>query len=398
MVTLLRKLFIKNYQDVDNSLIRGKHGKLAAIFGIITNLLLVLLKFGIALYGASKNNWIIPLALLGDAINNLGDLASNLVTLIGFKMSLKPADKDHPFGHQRIEYISGLIVSVFVVTAGIELLVTSIKGIINQDEVIYEIFSIIVLFASSLIKLFQGYVNYGLGKAIASPSLKATYLDSLSDAIASSLLGIGAIVSLCLKFPYLDSYMGVAVSLFILYSGLMMIKETSNPLIGEATDKKYVQKIVDEVLRYKEVKGVHDVICHNYGATKIFVSLHVEVNEKEDFPYIHDVIDNIEEDIKNKFGVDITIHMDPVCIGDKEVDQTKKRVLKTLTSIDKELTIHDFRMVKGNTHINVIFDIVVPYEDKNFNEENIKAKLNEEFKNDKIKHNFVLRLDRPFNE
>ena len=398
MVTLLRKLFIKNYQNLDNSIVRGKHGKLAAIFGIITNLLLVLLKAGVALYGANKNNWIIPLALLGDAINNLGDLASNLVTLIGFKMSLKPADKDHPFGHQRIEYISGLIVSVFVVTAGIELLSTSIKGIINQDEVIYDVLAIVILFVSSLIKLFQGYVNYGLGKAISSPSLKATFLDSVSDAIASSVLGIGAIISYCLNFPYLDSYMGVAVSLFILYSGIMMIKETSNPLIGEATDKNYVKKIVNEVLKYKDIKGVHDVICHNYGATKIFISLHVEVDEKDGLSYIHDVIDNIEEDIRNKFGVEITIHMDPICIGDKEVDETKQRVLKVLTNIDKEITMHDFRMVKGNTHINVIFDIVVPYEDKTFNEDSIKQHLNEEFKNDKIKHNFILRLDRPFDE
>lgn len=398
MVNLLRKLFIKDYKNVDNAIVRGKHGNLAAFFGIFTNLILVLLKGGAALYGAYKNHWVFSLALIADTVNNLGDLASNLVTLIGFKMSLKPADKDHPFGHQRIEYISGLIVSIFVVSSGIELLSSSIQSAINRTEVTYDLLAIIALFASSLIKLFQGYVNYGLGKAISSPSLKATCLDSISDAIASSLLGIGAIITCCLDYPYLDSYLGLAISCFIIYSGIMMIKETSDPLIGHAANKEDVDKIIKEILSYKEIKGVHDVICHSYGPTKTFVSLHVEVDEKNTLPYIHDIVDNIEEDIRKKFGVEITIHMDPISIGNKEVDETKKKVVEVLNKLDKSLTIHDFRMVKGTTHVNVIFDIVVPYEDASANEAKIIKALENEFSSSPIKHYFIIRFDHPYEE
>ena len=398
MVNLLRRIFIKDYKNVDNEIVRGRHGKFAAFFGIVTNLILVLLKGGVALYGASKNHWVFSLALIADTVNNLGDLASNLVTLFGFKMAMKPADKDHPFGHQRIEYISGLIVSIFVVATGLELFSSSIQAAINKAEVTYDLLAIIILFISSLIKLGQGYVNYGLGKAISSPSLKATCLDSISDAIATTILGIGAIITYCLNFPYLDSYLGLAISLFIIYSGIMMIKETSDPLIGHAANKEDVEKIVKEILSYKEIKGVHDVICHNYGPTKIFISLHVEVDEKNDLAYIHDVIDNIEEDIRKKFAVEITIHMDPISIGNKEVDETKNKVLTLLAKLDKSLTIHDFRMVKGPTHVNVIFDIVVPYDDKSFNEVNVLNTLEAGFLDEPIKHNFIVRFDHPYEE
>ena len=396
MVTLLRKLFIKNYQDVDNIDVRYAHGRFASGFGILTNAILIAMKLGAAIYSAYLNHWIFSLALIGDAINNASDAASSIITLIGFKLSKKPADASHPFGHQRIEYIAGLVVAVFVVAAAVELLISSIEKIVAGEEAVYDLVAVIIMFASVLLKIFQGYVNLGIGKAINSPSLKATATDSFTDSISTMVIAILALVSLFYPLGFLDGYLGIALSLLIVISGIKMVKETSSPLIGEATDKGYAKKIIDAVMAHPEIKGVHDVICHSYGPNRMFISLHAEVDSHEDIVDIHDHIDNIEEEVRERFGVEITIHMDPVVLNDEETDKAKAKCLAILRDFDSSLSIHDFRLVKGPSHINVLFDVVVPYEDKKADLSTIKQALSNGFKDEPIKHNFVIHLDHPF--
>ena len=398
MVTLLRKLFIKNYQDVDNIDVRYAHGRFASGFGILTNAILIAMKLGAAIYSAYLNHWIFSLALIGDAINNASDAASSIITLIGFKLSKKPADASHPFGHQRIEYIAGLVVAVFVVAAAAELLISSIEKIIAGEEAVYDLVAVIIMFASVLLKIFQGYVNLGIGKAINSPSLKATATDSFTDSISTSVIAILGLVSLFYPLGFLDGYLGIALSLLIAYSGVKMIKETSSPLIGEAVSKEYVDKIKKAVMAHEMVKGVHDVICHSYGPNANFISLHAEVDSSLPILKIHDEIDNIEEEIRRKFNVEITIHMDPILLNDPETEETKRRCIKALNAFDGNITLHDFRLVKGDTHVNVIFDVVVPYEEKDCDLIDIKKALEKEFEGDPIKHAFVIRLDRPYDE
>lgn len=398
MVTWLRRLFVKNYEKTSDEKVRVAHGKLAAIFGICTNGLIVALKLTAAFILAANNHWLFPVALIADAVNNISDAASSVVTLVGFKMSSKPADKEHPFGHQRIEYITGLIVAIVVVILAVELFRDSLTKVIGQETMNYDLLSIIILAVSILLKLFQGYVYLGLAKAIDSIPLKATSVDSLTDVLATSLILICAVISYCVpSINYLDGYFGIAVSLFVAYSGIKMMKEASNPLIGEAADKGFVDKIVEDVLKHKEIKGVHDVICHSYGPTKYFVSLHAEVDQNDKITEIHDVIDNIEEEVRKKYHCEITIHMDPIAIGDPEVDLLKKEVEEELKSISTELRFHDFRIVKGKTHTNIIFDIVLPYDSK-IKESSIRTHLQRRFEKRKTKYYFVIHFDRPFTE
>ncbi len=397
MVKLLRKLFIKNYEQVDKEDVRIKHGKLAAVFGIITNAILVGLKLSAALLLAAKSNWVFSMALIGDVINNAGDIASSAVTLIGFSLASKPADKEHPYGHERVEYIAALIVSMLIIAAALELGLSSLKEIFNGSSADYDVYSLIILGVAILLKLFQSYVNRSLGKAISSVALKATALDSLTDAIATTIILICALLSYFLKWSFLDPYAGIAIALFIIYSGIKMIKESSDPLIGQPASKEFESKIVKEVRTYPEILGVHDVLCHAYGPTKYFVSLHAEVDAKNELAKIHDVIDNIEEDIREKFGCEITIHLDPIQVGDKETDELKQRIANVLSSLDESLSIHDLRIVKGDTHTNVLFDCVIPFDKKKLTEAGILSYLKEAFK-DEPKYSFIVHFDRPYDE
>ncbi len=397
MVKLLRKLFIKDYEQVDKEDVRIKHGKLAAVFGIITNAILVGLKLSAALLLAAKSNWVFSMALIGDVINNAGDIASSAVTLIGFSLASKPADKEHPYGHERVEYIAALIVSMLIIAAALELGLSSLKEIFNGSSADYDVYSLIILGVAILLKLFQSYVNRSLGKAISSVALKATALDSLTDAIATTIILICALLSYFLKWSFLDPYAGIAIALFIIYSGIKMIKESSDPLIGQPASKEFESKIVKEVRTYPEILGVHDVLCHAYGPTKYFVSLHAEVDAKNELAKIHDVIDNIEEDIREKFGCEITIHLDPIQVGDKETDELKQRIANVLSSLDESLSIHDLRIVKGDTHTNVLFDCVIPFDKKKLTEAGILSYLKEAFK-DEPKYSFIVHFDRPYDE
>lgn len=404
MVLLLRKLFIKNYQNVDDEKVREKHGLLAAVFGIVSNLILVILKVTVAfLLALNIVNQkpetalfsVLPMALIGDAINNLSDMTSSVVTLIGFKIAAKPADKEHPFGHERIEYIAGLIVSTIVMVLAVELFRDSLEKVIAGEQVQYELVTIIILAVSVLIKGVQSYFNFEMGKAISSNALKATSLDSLTDAIGTFLIMISGILSYTLKWNFLDGYMGLVISLFVLYSGVKMMKETADPLIGEKNDTRIQSEVVSDVLSHPEIKGVHDVLCHSYGPTKFFVSLHAEIDQKTNILQAHEIIDQIEEEIRQKFHIEITIHMDPIAIGDPLTDELKERIKEALHSLDKNIEIHDFRIVKGEEHTNVIFDILTPFDEK-VTEISILDTLNKEINVGEHHYNFVIHFDHPF--
>jgi cation diffusion facilitator family transporter len=408
MIKFFRRLFIKDYQNVQNENVREAHGKLAAWFGIASNLLLVAMKLGVAIvigvaaYNASAATdkaflSFLPVALVADAINNLSDMASSLVTLLGFKFAAKPADKEHPFGHQRIEYIAGLAVSCIVIVLAVELFRSSLENVIAGTRVEYDVVTVVILGVSVLLKLLQAYFNFGMGKAISSPALKATSLDSLTDSVSTFLIMISGILCLSLGWNFLDGYMGIVVSLFVIYSGIKMLKDTANPLIGEAADVDYVDKIIADVMKHKRILGVHDLICHNYGPTKMFISFHAEVDQKTPILEAHDLIDDVEEEIRKKFGVEITIHMDPIAVGDPLVDKLKAEVKDELASISKDLQFHDFRIVKGPTHTNMIFDIVLPY-GEDIKPAAIYAHLGHRFAGKDTKYHFVIHFDTPFVE
>jgi cation diffusion facilitator family transporter len=408
MITLLRRLFIKDYTNVGEESIRVKHGKVAAIFGIISNLLLVTMKIVAAVliatsaYNASTAadkmfTAFLPVALIADAINNLSDMASSLVTLIGFKISAKPADKEHPFGHERIEYIAGLVVSTIVLVLAVELFRDSLTKIISHETVEYDLTAVIVLGVAVLMKLMQSYVNKGMGKAISSEALQATALDSFTDAIATCAIMISGILCLIpsLHWNFLDGYMGIIVSLFVGYSGIKMIKETADPLIGEQGNQELVESIVKDVKSHPGILGCHDILCHSYGPTKYFVSLHAEIDQNTPMLEAHDLIDDIEREIKHKYHCDITIHMDPVAVGDKLTDEISAEVKGVLLGISPDLKYHDFRIVVGPTHINVIFDVLLPYDEK-VTQDLIMKTLEEHFKGQKPERFFVVTFDRPY--
>lgn len=352
MITLLRKLFIKNYKDVNKKEVRDAHGKLAAVIGIITNVLLFVAKLIIGLISGS-------ISVLADSINNMSDSASSIMTLVGFKLSSKPADDKHPYGHERIEYIIGLIVSVFVLIVGCLFFYNSILKCINKTEISINIVSIVILSVSIVVKLLQALMYKKMGKIINSLALKATAVDSRNDCITTLTVLIGIIVFYIWGIN-LDGYFGVAVSIFIIISGIKLILETSSPLIGEAIDKTYVDNIVGDIKKNNMVLGVHDMRIHSYGPLNTFMSIHVEVPASENVLILHDEIDNIENEIASKYGIEITIHMDPIENTNTEVIKLKEVFEKSLSEIDLNLQLHDFRIVKRTTSINVIFDVVIP--------------------------------------
>lgn len=365
MINLFRKLFIKNYKDVTNPKVRASHGLLATIVGIISNLILFLAKLLIGIFSGS-------IAIIGDSFNNLTDMGSSIITLFGIKMANKPADEDHPYGHERIEYISSLFVSVIIIVIGVELIIESVTNFINglnEPKVMnYSIITIVILVLSILIKLWQGLFNKKIGKIINSLPLQATASDSINDMISTSTILLATIISMI--FPSikiagynisLDSLMGIGVSIFIIVSGIKLIFETINPLIGVGPDSDFVKNIIKDIEGFDGVLGTHDIICHMYGPTTCFMSVHVEVDSLVDINVSHDLIDNIERIIKDKHNIELVIHMDPIDTHSEDVQLYKKFVGEVLYNYSPLLSFHDFRIVKGETHTNVIFDCVIPF-------------------------------------
>ena len=392
MKKLLVKLFIKNYQDTSNPVIRAKYGSLAGIVGICVNILLFIVKVIAGIVSGS-------ISIITDGINNLTDASSSIITLVGFKMSTKPADEDHPFGHQRIEYLTGVIISFIILFIGIFLGIESVKKLIDPSMPTPNIFVYIILGVSILGKLWLAIFNRKMSKDIDSSTLKATSQDSLNDSISTTVVLIVNII--CHIFAttpflvYLDGLTGIALSIMILVSGIKTLKETMDPLIGSNPTKEDVEKISKIVESYEGVLGIHDLVIHNYGPNKTFASIHVEVDAKVDVMISHDLMDVIERDVRDNHGIDLTIHMDPVNIDDEETIKTKEKVIEIVKRIDESLTIHDFRMVKGITHTNILFDIAIPIKFKMTKQE-LRKYLSQEIKELDEKYMLVLQIDQMY--
>ncbi|MEA4873926.1 cation diffusion facilitator family transporter [Anaerorhabdus sp.] len=354
MINFLVKRFVKNYNDIENEKVRSSYGTLSSLVGIVCNVLLFAVKLTL---GFLTNS----IAITSDAFNNLSDSASCIVTLFGYKLAAKPADRDHPFGHGRIEYIVSFIISVIILLVGFELFKTSVDKLLNPEPIIYSTVVLISLILSIFVKLWMSLFNRTLGKKINNSAMIATSKDSLNDVIATSATMIALVGSLFTTLP-LDGAMGILVSIFVFISGIGIIRSTIDELIGQPVEKELVDKIKAIILANPKILGIHDLIIHNYGPGNMIGSVHVEVDCTQDFLVIHDLVDEIERRIEKELHIIMTIHMDPIQIDDVVVNSHKELMKEIIASIDPKLSMHDFRVVIGPTHTNLIFDLQVPFE------------------------------------
>ena len=383
--------FIKNSEDISNEKVRGKYIFLGGIVGILSNLLLFLIKLSVGLITSS-------IAIMADAFNNLSDAGSSIITIVGFKLSDKPADAEHPFGHGRMEYISALIVSFMVMLVGFEFVKSSVERIFNPIKIEFETIPFVLLLISILIKLWLSHFNKFIGNKIDSSALKAASTDALGDVFTSSSVAISFLVSKFTSFP-IDGYLGTLVALFILYSGFSLTKETLNPLLGEAPDPELVQKIKDMVLSYDKITGVHDLIIHNYGPCRCMASIHAEVPSNISIMEIHEIIDKAEREISEKLKIYLVIHMDPIAIDDKEVKKDYDMVCDIIKQDERIKSIHDFRVVGKGDVKNLLFDIVIDSE-KMFKtmtkRETLVASINKAVKENHPKYNCIITVDNDY--
>ena len=349
----LVSLFIKDSEDVKSSAVREKYGVLGGSVGIFVNILLAAAKL---LVGSVSHS----IAITGDALNNLSDAGSCVVTLVGFKMANAKPDKEHPFGHGRIEYVAALIMGFIVELMGVELIKTSVERIREPEESVFSVAAVAVLLISIGGKLFLAFFNRYLGKKIDSPAMTAAVTDSISDTIATAATLLSLILSQFTSFP-VDGVFGIVVALFIMYSGFGILKETISIILGMPPSKELVDELVEFILSHDDIIGIHDLMIHSYGATRTFASVHAEVPSTVDILKAHDTIDLIEREVQKKFGIQLVIHLDPLVVNNKRVDELRELVESDCRELDPALHIHDFRVVDGPTHTNLIFDIVVPF-------------------------------------
>lgn len=386
----LKKTFIKDYKNVSSASVRYRYGVLAGVFGILTNVVLFVMKIVFGLIAGS-------ISVVADAVNNLSDAGSSGVTVVGFKLSNRPPDKEHPFGHARYEYITGLVVAFIVLIIGGTLLKSSIERIISPELIEASVWTAAVLVISIFLKTIQGMLYTDFGKAINSPSLSASATDSRNDVISTSLVLVSTVGAIFLPeiFSKVDSYLGIAVSLFIIVSGVKLVKETVDPLLGGVPDKELVAKIREKFKDYPEIIGTHDLMVHSYGPGKVFATIHAEVEADTDVLLSHDLIDNIERDFQRD-GIFMVIHMDPIVTSDPEIAMLRDRVYEVLqAAYGDKLSLHDFRMVKGITHTNVLFDAVVPFDEK-ITAEDIAALLSEKIDSGGTTYYYVVNIDRSY--
>ena len=373
MVSLLARFFIKNQNDAKDPAARQAYGILCGAVGIFLNLCLFAGKF---LAGTLSNS----IAITADAFNNLSDAGSSIITLIGFKMAGQKPDPSHPFGHGRIEYISGLLVSVIILLMGAELLKSSVSKILRPEEMVFSPVVLGILLCSILIKCYMFLYNRKLGKRLDSAAMLATATDSLSDMLATSVVLAATLIGHFTSLT-IDGWCGVLVGLFICYAGFGAAKDTISPLLGQAPDKEFVRQINDIVMSYSDVLGIHDLIVHNYGPGRVLISLHAEVPADGELLALHDTIDTIEHELRNTLHCHAVIHMDPVCTGDEQTMRMKALVTGYLKEISSAVSMHDFRIVAGPTHTNLIFDVAVPYDfplPDNELSEKIKARIRQD--------------------
>ena len=356
MTNLLTRLFIKNHQDLKNPAVRAAYGMLSGVIGIVVNLILFVAKCIVGTISGS-------IAITADAVNNLSDAGSSIISLVTFRISAKPADREHPFGHARIEYVSSMIVSIIILLIGYELFTSSLDKIFHPTQTVFHVSSVIVLTLSIGCKLWLGLFNHTLGKKIDSGVLRATGTDSLSDALSTTAVLASLLISKFTGFDT-DGYMGVLVAIIIFIAGLRILQETKNSILGEAPSQETMDAICNMVAQYPMALDMHDVMVHTYGSGVTIASLHIEVDGSADMFVLHDMMDTIEKRLLEEHRIMCTIHMDPIVTDDKRVTALRDRIVGIIHEIDENYHIHDFRFVEGPTHTNLIFDVAVPYEVK----------------------------------
>ena len=356
MRKLLTRLFIKNHTDVKNPAVRAAYGTMSGIVGIIVNVLLFVAKFTVGTLSGS-------IAITADAVNNLSDAGASAISLVTFRISAKPADREHPFGHARIEYVASMIVSLTIVLIGYELFTSSLDKVLHPSTTEFRIAAVVVLVLSICGKLWLGLFNRAQGRQIDSAVLRATGTDSLTDALSTTAVLISLLISKFSGFDT-DGYMGIIVAIIIVIAGLKILNDTKNSILGEAPDGETVAAIRNMVAEYPEARGIHDMMIHTYGASVTIASLHIEVDGSGDMFALHDLMDTIEKRLMAEHHILCTVHMDPIITDDERVSTLREQVLSMVRQVNTSLDIHDFRFVEGPTHTNLIFDVVVPYEIK----------------------------------
>ena len=387
MTKFLIQKFIKNPDDINNLKVRRNYGTLSSVVGIICNVFLFILKYIMGTLSGS-------ISVVSDAFNNLSDSAGCMVTLLGYKLASKPADEDHPFGHGRMEYLTALTIAVLILIVAFELFRNSVNKIIHPEKLTFSLIVLISLLVSILIKLWMSFFNAFLGKKINSSVMLAAAKDSRTDVIATSATCIAVISSLYTNLP-VDGIMGLVVSLFIFKSGIDIVKDTVDNLLGKPVDSDIVYAIKEMVGESDKIIGIHDLVVHNYGPGNMIGSLHAEVKSNEDFVFVHDMIDELERRIHRELNILMTIHMDPIETDNEQVNLSLDMIRNIILDIDPCLQIHDFRLVAGDTHTNLIFDIVVPYDCK-YNNDDIKELIDKQL--DKMEDNYytVITFDREY--
>lgn len=387
MIELLVRKFIKDSENVTDQKVRQRYGMFAGILGIICNLVLFAAKVMAGLLTAS-------VAILADAFNNLSDAGSSIVTLLGFKMAGKPADPDHPFGHGRIEYLSGLFVAFAIMLMGIELFKTSVEKIFHPEPIIASVTSVMILIASIGVKLWMCYYNKKLGKKINSSAIAATATDSLSDCIATAVVLASVVIS---EFTGLkiDGIAGAVVAIFVFLAGIQTVRDTVQPLLGQPADPDFVRELEEIVLSHKEITGIHDMIIHDYGPGRVFATLHAEIPFSMNLLEAHDIIDLTEKEIQQKLKCSVSIHMDPIVYNDATVNALREMVTNILQELDERITMHDFRITQGPLIKNLIFDIVVPY-NFGYSDEQIIEIITYKIKQINDSYYVVIQVDKSF--
>ena len=390
MTELLSRLFVKNYKNTSDTKVRKAYGTLSSVVGVTVNFILAFVKLAIGTLTAS-------VAITADALNNLSDAGSSVISFVSFKMSAKPADRDHPFGHARIEYIASMIVSFLILLVGFETLTSSLSLLFGKSEakeMNFSTASMIILGLSILLKLWLGLFYRSIGKRIDSGVIKASGVDSLTDSISTVAVLISSIIIKFTSFVIIDAIMGLLVSVIILIAGVKILNETKNSLLGEAPVKEEIEAINKIVAEYPEVIGVHDMILHNYGPHRFIASFHAEVDGAGDIYALHDIIDNIEKRIESELNMTCTIHMDPLVTDDEQIEELKTFLSETINECLGEcISFHDFRTVVGKTHTNLIFDIILPFETKLTPDEAIE-KISKAVLQKRDNHFCVITVDR----
>lgn len=384
MTELLLRLFVKNHRETDDPKVRAAYGKLAGVVGILCNLLLFGGKLLAGIFSGS-------VAITADAVNNLSDASSSLVTLIGFKLAERPADEEHPYGHARIEYLSGLAVAALILLIGAELGKSSFQKILHPETVSFSILTLVILLSSIGLKLWMALFCRKLGKRIDSTTLTATAADSRNDVITTAAVLLGCLLGHFFSLQ-IDGYIGLLVALFILWSGIGIAKETISPLLGKQADPKLVRSISDLILSHENVLGIHDLMVHDYGPGQCFASVHAEMDFALDPLVCHDILDDIERDALRELRVHLVIHYDPIVTDDEELNRMHALVEKEIKAIDPALSMHDFRMVRGPGHTNLIFDLVIPYSMQK-QEAELKRRIDERVQFENKRYYTVITFD-----